>query len=482
MFAAIPATATIVEARTGVRLDRAAMLAAICDRAENLVAAGAHRAAKIAIAHEHPIAVLIDLFACWRIGAVAVLLSPGMAAAERANVAARLQPAIWIGAPAPAGLPSLAPASAEPQSGGAFDVADAAGLDDPALVLMTSGTTAQPKGVIHTRRSLMARIALNLAHIPAADLVQSLTLLPMHFGHGLIGNCLTPLYAGATLVMEPNPGPSGLAALGKRIDAHAITFLSSVPSLWRVALKLSPPPEASTLRRVHVGSAPLAAGLWQQIIDWSGTSHVVNMYGITETANWIGGHDAAEAPPADGLVGKAWGGSIRVIGADGVFSTTGRGEVAVASPGSMSGYLDAPEANDAAFRGGWFLTADIGEFDDHGRLSIVGRLKHEINKGGIKIPAEEIDLLLERHLDVAEACAVALPDAIAGELVAAAVVRRADTLTTAALREWCRTVIRAEAVPDRIVFVDSLPRNERGKLDRRRALEMVLAGGAKIGA
>jgi acyl-CoA synthetase (AMP-forming)/AMP-acid ligase II len=476
MFSHVPDSACVIDARTGETLDRAALAAAIRDRAHALRHTGVVRGDRVAVAHGSPAGMLVDLFAIWRIGALAVLLSKNITANERANVVAAVRPVLWIGAADDGLVPHLPPATVAADATGASgaDEFDDAALDEPALILMTSGTTATPKGVVHSRRSLAARITLNIAHIPPDALAETLTLLPMHFGHGLIGNCLTPLFAGARLHLLPDPGPIGLARLGPLIDAHGITFLSSVPSLWRVAMKTSPPPQRNSLKRVHVGSAPLSVELWRAIMSWTGTDHVVNMYGITETANWVGGHDAAEAPPADGLVGRAWGGAIRVIGEDDTLLDRGRGEVVVATPGLMQGYLDQPVLTDAAIRGSWFRTGDTGEIDAEGRLSIVGRLKHEINRGGIKVPAEEIDLLLERHPDVAEACAFAHPDPISGETIAVAVVLRAEADSDAtALRQWCRGQIRAEAVPEHIRIVDDLPRNERGKLDRRRAAELM---------
>jgi acyl-CoA synthetase (AMP-forming)/AMP-acid ligase II len=474
MLPNVSASSRLVDHRTGETFDRPALAAAIEARTLALRAAGLRKGDRVAVAHGSPVGLLVDLFAIWRTGALAVLLSRNITAGERSNVVATVRPTLWIGAADDGLVGHLPPAeaiagAAAPRGSDAFDDAD---LDAPALVLMTSGTTATPKGVVHSRRSLAARIALNIAHIPADALAETLTLLPMHFGHGLIGNCLTPLFAGARLHLLPDPGPAGLARLGPLIDAHRITFLSSVPSLWRVAMKTSPKPEQKSLRRVHVGSSPISVELWQAIMDWTGTDHVVNMYGITETANWIGGHNAAEAPPEDGLVGRAWGGAIRLIGPAGTLHDRGRGEVVVATPGLMQGYLDQPALTDAAIRGGWFLTGDTGEIDADGRLRIVGRLKHEINRGGIKIPAEEIDLLLERHPDVVEACAFAHPDAISGETVAVAVVLRAGANTNqAAIRQWCRSQIRVEAVPEHVQIVGELPRNERGKLDRRRTAE-----------
>jgi acyl-CoA synthetase (AMP-forming)/AMP-acid ligase II len=342
-----------------------------------------------------------------------------------------------------------------------------AGLDDVALIMMTSGTTSEPKGVMLTHRALQARLALNVAYMGTRDLHVGLTVLPMHFGHGLIGNTLTLLAAGGTLAVWPEPGPAGLPMLGQVIDRHEVTFMSSVPSLWRAALRLSPPPRLGTMRRVHIGSAPLSAELWHQVSTWAGTKRVLNMYGITETANWIGGHSAEDGVLDDGLVGLPWGGSIVLHGDQGARIHHGRGEVLVNSPSLMSGYLDREDLTQASLAGDWFLTGDIGEIDEQGRLRIVGRSKHEINRGGIKIPAEEIDRLLERHPDVVEACGFALPDPLSGETVAAAVVLEPGSSTTIeTLRQWCAGEIRREASPSRLFVLPALPRTDRGKLNR----------------
>jgi acyl-CoA synthetase (AMP-forming)/AMP-acid ligase II len=338
--------------------------------------------------------------------------------------------------------------------------------------MMTSGTTGRPKGVMLTHRAILARLSLNLAFIGAADLPVSLNVLPMHFGHGLIGNCLTPLFAGARLVLWQEPG-AGISGLADTIDAHRVTFMSSVPALWQAALRLSPPPRKASLRRVHVGSAPLSAALWSRIIGWCGTRRVVNMYGMTECCNWIGGENAENAAGddelVDGLVGRPWGGRIGVMTGDGTVQSSGAGEVVVSSASQMAGYHRMPEESEQALAHGWLCTGDIGHLQPDGRLRLIGRAKHEINRGGIKIPAEEIDLLLESHPDVAEACAFALDDTLEGEIVAVAVVAHAGArISDDELTAWCAQKIRREAVPQRLFVLDRFARNERGKLDRDR--------------
>jgi acyl-CoA synthetase (AMP-forming)/AMP-acid ligase II len=155
----------------------------------------------------------------------------------------------------------------------------------------------------------------------------------------------------------------------------------------------------------------------------------------------------------------------------------GEGEVLAATPSMMDGYLGMEAETRAAFHGPWLRTGDTGRIDAEGRVTLIGRIKNEINRGGVKIPAEEIDMLLERHPGVREACAFALPDPVAGEAVAAGVVAEAG-LDVPALRAWCRERCRAEAVPTRIFVMDAIPRNDRGKIVRARVREAALASGA----
>jgi len=423
-----------------------------------------------------------DLFAAWRLGACVACTNPGLSRDELVNVARFISASILVARSGTvAGVADLplvhtdetAPAGAapSPSAGGS--------LDDPALILFTSGTTGTPKGVVHTFRSLLARVALNRAYIGDAALARTLCLLPPHFGHGLIGNCLTPLLAGQRLVLAPGMDMKRAAALGGIIDRNGITFMSSVPALWRVALKVAGPPKPGSLSRIHVGSAPLSAELWNRIIDWAGTRNVVNMYGITETANWVAGGSAMEFAPEDGLIGRAWGGSLGVICDDGQLRAEGEGELVVQTPSLMQGYYQLPELTAAVLRNGWFHTGDIGRIDAFGVVRLTGRRKHEINRAGVKIHPEDIDLLLERHPDVVESCTFGIPDDISGEIVGIAIKLEADSnATIEALREWCRSRLRREAVPERWFLVTEIPKTDRGKVNRADVMRRCMEGSA----
>lgn len=142
----------------------------------------------------------------------------------------------------------------------------------------------------------------------------------------------------------------------------------------------------------------------------------------------------------------------------------------------MQGYWNDPAKTAEAHVEGWFRTGDIATLSPDGSTILRGRQKFEINRAGLKVLAKEVDMLLMRHPDVVEALAVGLTDPVAGEIVGAAVLRRdGSDITTSAIIDWCRTQTRAEAVPGKLVFCDSLPRTERGKPDRN-ALRDLLTG------
>ncbi|MFQ5955287.1 MAG: class I adenylate-forming enzyme family protein [Kiloniellales bacterium] len=445
---------------------------------------GVGRGATVLIVHDAGPRFFADLFGVWNTGASAACLNPNLAADELRNITRWVKPAALLATAntrIPEGLdvPVLdteagAAEAPEPGPGGEGD--------DPALILFTSGTTGTPKGVVLSFRALTARIALNQDHIPRAAMRRTLCVLPTHFGHGLIGNCLTPLLAGHDLMIAPGTNLEVTGNLGRLIDDERITFMSSVPALWRRVLPVAEPPHGGTLERVHVGSAPLSAELWKRIMAWASTRDVVNMYGITEAANWIGGASAADGEPKDGFIGRAWGGAMAVRTAAGEVVRQGSGELLVRSPSLFKEYHRMPDATAAAFQDGWFRTGDSGRIEADGSAFLTGRIKSEINRGGLKVHPEDIDLLLERHPAVREACAFAIPDPVEGETIGMAVSLMDGTRVDArALRRWCAERLAIEKVPVKWFRIETIPRTDRGKLNRDAVARQCLARAAAKG-
>jgi acyl-CoA synthetase (AMP-forming)/AMP-acid ligase II len=466
------ATGPVTDLASGECWD-AARLAASARRAAACVTPHlSGRRDHVVIAHGGSPAFFADLFGVWIAGACAVCVNPHVTPGEMETIVNFIRPsAVLVGErfePAVADIGTL-PVLCTART--TFESAPAPGggsLDDPALVLFTSGTTGDPKGVVHSFRSLLARIALNRTYIGDDTLERTLCVLPTHFGHGLIGNCLTPLLAGQTLFLHGDTGPQGIAALSGLLEDHGITFMSSVPAFWRMALRLGKPPARATLRRVQIGSAPLSASLWRDVMAWCGTRTVVNMYGITETANWVAGASAADHAPEDGLIGTMWGGSACVVSRSGERQAVGEGQILLQTPSLMAGYHARPDLTAEALIDGWYNTGDTGSIDPDGVLRLTGRRGSEINKGGVKVHPEEVELLLERHEAVMEACCFGTPDPVSGECVGAAIVLDpgAGEITNGELRSWCQARIKPDCVPDKWFRLSAIPKSDRGKVNR----------------
>ncbi len=472
---------SLIDAMAGRRLAGVDLRRAIAQRQTRLNPLLVNKDGPVLIVHGGSPEFFADLFAVWGLGRCAACVSPELTTPQLETVASFLRPSVILSAVSQhlpnylAGAPILR--LQEHATAGDADLhAISPPPDQAALILFTSGTTGDPKGVVHTFGSLAARIDLNLAHMPVADLARTLCGLPTHFGHGLIGNCLTALAAGGALHLMGDRLSQAPLQAGALIDAHDITFMSSVPTLWKVALKTSKPPTKATLKRLHVGSAPLGAALWRRVQQWSGIDAVVNMYGITETANWLAGADPRLLPIEDGLVGTMWGGQAAVIDGAGRRQAAGEGEIVVATPSLMQGYLRRPDLTQEVLRDGWYCTGDSGAIDGAGVVRLHGRRKDEINRAGMKIQPAEIDMLLEKHPDVAEACCFGMADAILGEKVGVAVrLVPGKALDVEALRHWCRARLHAAAVPERWFGVADIPKTDRGKIRRDDVMRHCLA-------
>lgn len=458
----------------GSRTWSSAQLAGAIDaRAVVLTQSGVGAGSTVALVHGNSAQFFIDLFAVWASGATAACLDPDLGEQELKTVIEFLKPEVVL-------CGENTDQVGDEKSLCLWDVPALTNSDpprmvatgnDPALILFTSGTTSDPKGVVLGFDALAARIALNIAEIGEPALARTLLTLPTHFGHGLIGNALTPLLGGGELII-PAPDTSLAKDLGPLLRERGITFLTSVPALWRMAMKLGDKPGAESLRHVHVGSAPLPLALWRDIADWSG-AEVFNCYGMTEMANWISGASSRSADLRDGMVGKPWGGSAAILTSSGTISPTGEGEIILKSPSQMSGYLHNPKMTDHAFHDGWFRTGDTGHVTEDGEIILTGRLKDEINRAGFKVQPAEIDALLETHPGINAACCFSLVDSASGELVAAAVQLSTGAIETdSTLKRWCLDRVRKEMVPERWIFTDLPLDTARGKKDRDRVREI----------
>lgn len=423
-----------------------------------------------------------ELLAIWRLGACAVPIDARLTAFEVATLVQAASPRLAVvdDATDPTVLAALTEAGVIHVSTTETDETEATAghsqLDDDALILFTSGSTGAPKGVVHTHRSLLARWMALREQLGIAAFARTLCMLPTHFGHGLICNCLFPWLSGQDLYITPPFRPDIIMRLGALLDEHRITFMSSVPSVWRMALKMSRPPQAGSLQRVHVGSAPLSAHVWEEIRTWTGTRQVCNAYGITETGSWVAGLADADVAAEDGLIGEGWGAVIKVLrtsetdvpldaGAECAVGETGY--VWLNTPALMKGYFQRDDLTAKAVIDGWFFTGDIGVLDALGRLSLRGRERDEINKGGMKIYPADVDAVVERFDRASDVCTFAIEDALYGQIVGMAVVLSdPQDATVHALHAWMQRHLAEPKMPSRWWAVAEIPRTSRGKINR----------------
>lgn len=359
-------------------------------------------------------------------------------------------------------------------------------LDQPAIILFTSGTTGDPKGVVHTLRTLIAKWTILPHYVPLEHMDVSLCLLPTHFGHGLICNCLYPLLYGKRLVILPKFNVAVLVRLGDIIDEHGVSYMSSVPAVWKATLSVSKRPMKQTLRLVTCGSAPLGEVLWKHIQEWAGTKRVWNTYGITEMGSWIAGTGVDEVIPQDGLIGPGWGTRILIthdqqMESGAVARLLERnalppgevGYVWLQSPTLMQGYYRQPDLTRSVICGSWFYTGDLGHMTPEGLLVLSGRVRNEINYAGMKVIPEDIDLVLERHEAILESYTFGLADEMAGEVVATAIVFKpgAAKHTSSELKSWASQHLSDYKVPTVWYEAAEIPKTPRGKVNRTRVAE-----------
>ena len=492
----------LTEPISGRRWDRGAIAREVALRIARFQRHGLARGDRVFLPFGNRLEFFAELLAIWRLGACAVPIDARLTAFEITTLVGAASPRLAVvdEATESAVVQALAASVEVILTTDTGDVEAAAGLshlDDDALILFTSGSTGAPKGVVHTHRSLRARWIALREHLGTEAFARTLCLLPTHFGHGLICNCLFPWLSGQDLFITPPFRPDIIMRLGALLDEHRITFMSSVPSVWRMALKLSRRPKAGSLQRVHVGSAPLSAHVWEEIRAWTGTRQVCNAYGITETGSWVAGLADADVPAEDGLIGAGWGAVIKVLrSAETSVPLDGGAECAVGetgyvwlnTPALMKGYFQRDDLTTLAVIDGWFFTGDIGVLDQGGRLSLRGRERDEINKGGMKIYPSDIDAVVERFALASDVCTFALDDDLYGQVVGMAVVLQdAQDSTVRALHAWMKHHLAEPKMPARWWVVAEIPRTSRGKINRdavraacidRRSLDLVQLLGA----
>jgi acyl-CoA synthetase (AMP-forming)/AMP-acid ligase II/thioesterase domain-containing protein len=354
------------------------------------------------------------------------------------------------------GLDSETPAAVEPEP------------DEVALLLHTSGTTSRPKLVplTHARLSASARNVAEALRLEPAD--RCLNVMPLFHIHGLVAALLASLTAGASVACTP-----GFHQLRffEWLDELEPTWYTAVPTMHAAVLARAHEHAATLgrrrLRLIRSSSAALPVPVLEGL-EAAFDAPVIEAYGMTEAAHQMASNPLPPDIRKPGSVGRPVGLEIAILGQAGDPLPVGDvGEVAIRGANVFSGYESNPEANDVAFTDGWFRTGDEGSLDGDGYLTLRGRIKEIINRGGEKISPLEVDEALLRHAAVEQAVTFAVADPQLGEEIAAAVVLAPDTdADERVLQDFVAEQLAPFKVPRRVLIVDEIPKGATGKVQR----------------
>lgn len=342
--------------------------------------------------------------------------------------------------------------------------------DDQLVRLMyTSGTESQPKGAMHSTRSLMGNYISSIIAGSMESTDVEIHSLPLYHCAQLDNFLITDIYLGATSIILARPDPELVL---RTIERYGVTNYFAPPTVW-ISLLRSPvfdQVNLSSLRKGYYGASAMPTEVLAEMRDRLPNLQLWNFYGQTEMAPLASSLGPGEQDAYPGAAGRP------VINVETAILDEGNvpvgtgvvGEIAHRSPHLMLGYLDDDARTAAAFLGGWFHSGDLGYYDGHGLLHVVDRKKDMIKTGGENVASREVEEVIYRHPAVEEVAVFGLPHPVWVEAVVAAVVARDGiALTEEDILTHCRAHLAGFKTPKRVFFVDSLPKNPSGKLLKR---------------
>jgi malonyl-CoA/methylmalonyl-CoA synthetase len=447
-----------------------------------LISLGARPGGRVCVQVEESVAAVCLYLGCLRSGVIYVPLNPAYQRGEIEHFMRDAQPRLfvcrpqtyeWVGALASqAHVPHVLQlddtGSGETAEKAAqhsqFHAIVASAPDDVATILYTSGTTGRSKGAMLTHHNLAANtLTLHRAWEWRADDVL-LHTLPIFHVHGLFVALNGALYSGSTMLFESKFDP--LRAVEQL--ARATVFMGVPTHYTRLLSEASL--NAQTCKRMRLfvsGSAPLLTTTFKEFEQRTGHT-ILERYGMTETNMLVSNPYRGErragtvGPPLPGV-------QIRIVDDhDVALAPETVGHVQVKGDNVFAGYWRREDKNREEFTSdGFFRTGDLGELSADGYLSIVGRHKDLIISGGLNIYPKEVEEALDALPGVRESAVVGVPHADFGEAVVAVVIRDTDDVNEASLIAAMKTQLANYKVPKRVVFVEELPRNTMGKVQKK---------------
>jgi 2-furoate---CoA ligase len=339
------------------------------------------------------------------------------------------------------------------------------------VMLYTSGTTAQPKGVPRRQRAERAAALAHVAQNLYAHGERTLGVMPLYHTMGVRSLLAMSLIGGAFVCLRRFDAGEAL----RLIAAERISNLYLVPTLYHdlVHHPQFASTDVSTVRKLGFAGAPMTDGLLQKLQAAFRPDLFVNHYGSSEIYTFTVDQNAPAKPGSAGRAGINQMVRVVKLGADSVDDIAGTGEegeiiALLAGDESFDGYWRRPDADAKALRQGWYFTGDTGYVDRDGDLFVTGRVDDMIITGGENVSPVEIESCLSLHAAVSEVAVIGLPDERWGKIVAAFIKRR-GAVTPEELDVFCRNSgLAAFKRPRRYVFVEEIPKSPVGKLLRRK--------------
>ncbi|PXX44074.1 acyl--CoA ligase [Undibacterium pigrum] len=370
--------------------------------------------------------------------------------------------------PAEKGAGAFTLAQVNPQAASTTFIPGPAAPGDIGLILHTSGTTSRPKIVPLSNINICAsacNVRDNL-QLTAGD--RGLNIMPLFHIHGLIAGLLAPLSAGSSIFCTP--GFNALKFFGWMSEAKP-TWYTAVPTMHQTIVARAAQNHeviaANPLRFIRSSSSSMPPQVISEL-EAAFNTPLIEAYGMTEAAHQMASNPLPPARRIPGSVGIAAGPEVAIMDVDGNLLERGlTGEIVIRGPNVTAGYESNPKANAEAYTKGWFRTGDQGVMDADGYLSITGRLKEIISRGGEKISPREVDEILMDHPAVQQVVTFGIPHEKLGEEVGAAVVlREGVTATEKELREFAAIRLADFKIPRKILFLEEIPKGATGKLQR----------------
>jgi len=337
-------------------------------------------------------------------------------------------------------------------------------LDDPFLLLYSSGTTGTPKGILLSNRNQLStcKDRTGMTSYLPGDVI--MIILPMFHVNPLCCHTYPVSYQGLTLCIRKKFSPSDF---WPALIQYGVTAVQGVPAMYSYIYKAADPAiidyKKLKLRMAFSGAAPMP----QELVNGFREKFNVTMidgYGLTESCGIA--TSSLGMPENRASIGITYPRlQVEIMDDNNILFYGERGEICIKGEGVMIGYLNKPEATAEVIRDGWLHTGDMGSMNEFGCVFISGRKKEMINRGGENIYPREIEIPLEGHPKIADVAVIGAPDSSLGERVRACIILKDScTMTAEEVKEYLRERIAKYKIPEFVDFMNEFPRNSTGKI------------------